>query len=183
MSGARRLRFFCAWRSAARYDHCMIERPLRGVLRLQTRSPNEFVVVSAERRGDAGALFLAVVIVAASLFFLPLPLSVRLVIAATPLIALVTWWRVRPAVDLWLERPLRDAPAAVAARIELRESSAAPAYVRVTRAGEEEPLAVFETVVEKRGRSGVVRFKLDPVPDAVTIDVVIKKRHYRFIVR
>lgn len=155
------------------------------MLRLETRSPNEFVVVAPERSLLALPLATAAVAITGIVLIIPMPGALRLVVAVVVVTATALAIR-RPRADLWLQRPLRGAPTHVAARVELQGAAAvAVAHVRISRmsGGATEVLQTLQLPIERRGATSIVRFDLEPSENPLAIDVVAGRLIYRFVAR
>lgn len=158
----------------------MRTKPTAGVLRLGTRSPNQFVVIPAEAlRPRLTVLGFALAgMVAALLAPLGWPVQTLFIVVASVAVALLLR---RPRAALWLERPLRGSGAPVAARIEMQEVKPAErAFVRISRVS---GVDTFEVPVERRGTTAVVRFGITPAADEqLCVEAVVAERIYRFTV-
>lgn len=161
-----------------------MERPGQGVLRLSTRSPNRFVVIRSESRQTVPLIAIVIVL---ALFLVPLPMSVRGLIAIG--IAAMLLLHVRTArADLWLERPPGESEAPVPARLETSGIEAGTAFIRISEVSGKAMRTVetFEVTLERHGNTGVARFAIPPIAaslTAVVVTAVMARRVYRFKVR
>ena len=158
----------------------MRTKPAAGVLRLGTRSPNQFVVITAQPPHSRVVVLAVATILVIAIIAIPVTWLVRALLMVV--VATTSALLLRPSrVDLWLERPVRGSATPVAARLELQDmKSEERAFVRISSSSRRETLDV---PVEMRGRTGVVRFEITPVGEQqLTVEAVVAKRVYHFTV-